>query len=480
MGRRRTIERNVTMRQTINSILTSVALLLATTACGDLADSGQTVATPTADRGAILIEAIAEDFLDDQVAVIDVSIRSARQTELAVGRVVWPNAQHRLVTISTRCDPADNPFSADARLVGLYDGDPGTVGAFGDPPPAGSVVLDGPLDQQVEITCIAGESFHYRFVFSVPSSQPAVAINASVEAGAVGDALWSVVARAGEPPAALWEDRITSAFWGDGMGGFAYPAPCSTHDDVGSHEMALTIELHGLYADPLPLVGNVGDPVPDGALDAWLPPPLTHQVVCEEATSALAGFDVTIARVDRESGTRATFAGVVCRAGWECEDEATATLDFACRAEGDEAPVLYLDDVVLHCGENTTSSDPSGGEVTEDVLGGVAWTSWRVPVDLTAATGAGCILSARGTAATRDRATVETPDGFFPAPIPGAWMENGAIPAGAVYPLVSWSIPAGGASAPSCEDASLDLDGVITMTYTDPGDAETRFEHDSL
>jgi len=305
----------------------------------------------------------------------------------------------------------------------------------------------------------------------------------------VGDAVWDLrVANAG--PETVLATRLSSARFGDGAGSASYVSPCDA--SAGANPNTVEVRLLGLYAEPVAELGAHGSPAPSGALPAQLPDLLTQDVPCVANADQPVRFDVTILRPAEQGfvDIAVNFNDLHCSAKYDCGAEdllfdgatrsTTHILGLACVGPS-AAPTLYLDAIAIDCGgAGSVSLDPA--PATDGNQGAVAIASdrglfqWAVfrGQEETGATHrsywnvalgvddlSGCTVSTRGTA---DRSEV---------------LDTGAIPAGVVYPFITWDVPLDGCT--ENQPLSFTEDGEdpapVTVAYTATGDDALTFAH---
>jgi len=303
----------------------------------------------------------------------------------------------------------------------------------------------------------------------------------------VGDALWDLrIATAGA--ATIAETRVSSARFGDGAGSLTFVGPCDASADANPN--SVEVRLIGLYADPVTDIGAHGSAAPAGALSAQLPGRLTQEVICEANSDHPLRFDVTILRPAQQGfvDIAVNFNDLHCSAKYDCGAEdllfdgasrsTTHILGFVCLGS-DTAPTLYLDAIDIDCGvAGSVSLDPApaadgnqGAVAIGDDRGLFQWavfrgqestgtahrSYWNVALGVDELTG--CTVSTRGAA---DRSDV---------------LGDGVIPAGTVYPYVSWSVPLDGCTdnQPLTFTAVGEDPAPVTVTYTETTGAGLAF-----
>ncbi|MCA9517220.1 MAG: calcium-binding EGF-like domain-containing protein, partial [Myxococcales bacterium] len=286
---------------------------------------------------------------------------------------------------------------------------------------------------------------------------------------------------AGGAGALVWSRTLRASAYGDGRGALAYVGPC---DATTGGTNSVTVELLRLW--------DGADEVPPTSYKN--PGPLTKDAACAPNTDSAVTFDVTLARAASQGffDVAIAFEDVFCSAKLDCERDGgadldllfrpdgprdmTAVLGFACASRSGGPLYLYMDDVVIDCAGYDLDArvDPSGlGNVALDagrnanadhyLFGasvfrgrndetGVAF--WNVSFGLDEArfgAAQSCRLTTRATASSD--AFPQEPDGF-------------PLPAGTVWPVVTWDVELSDAGGRRCHEQQVDVDGSgVATTY---------------
>ena len=170
--------------------------------------------------------------------------------------------------------------------------------------------------------------------------------------------------------ALVWTRDISADAYGDGAGSVSYVGTC----DADAPATTVTLELLNLYD-----AANGATPIPAG--DFANPGAMTRQVTCVADQDVPVNFDVTVARRATQGffDVAVSFEDVFCSAKLDCVGDDnqplqllhrpgggrddTIVLGFACTGGlgASTATTLYLDHVVVTCGADTATVDPSGG-----------------------------------------------------------------------------------------------------------------------
>ena len=426
---------------------------------------------PTAERGALVVTAEAPDVAPGQVAVIDLALAREVGGSAGAQRVLWPTPTGEPWAASAPCDPLLG-YVATARVVGLYAEAPARLGAVGAPAPPGGLPIEDFGVQRVALPCVAGWTSRHAFKPVVSPAAPRLGVEVSVATQPGEEAIVEVGVHGREPSATLWERRVSTVSDGDG-GRVEVRGPCGDGaDDMEAVE--LTVRLAGLF--------GAGADAPSAEVATFSTVFARRWVGCPEG-DAHAVLRATPARRLEEEGAplRVAFAGVRCGAAWRCQwDEGLpSALELSCESEGERAPVLYLDDVLIRCDQRVVATlDPSASaEIREDDGDAGPRTTWLAyfPEAYDAHVD-GCVLEARATASTADRATAA--GGQQDAP--GAWMRAGAIVAGDIYPTLRWKVRLGQDSLRCWGDDDLVMgDPEISVELTRASEVDTVFPHRS-
>ncbi|TNF30989.1 MAG: hypothetical protein EP329_12940, partial [Deltaproteobacteria bacterium] len=285
----------------------------------------------------------------------------------------------------------------------------------------------------------------------------------------------------------VWErSALTSSQYGDGGGSLSFVGPCDA--ETGTNSVTLTLEA---------LYQGVGDLMPADTYNN--PGALTLDVVCVENVDVSVVFDITIAR-DAQQGffdVAVSFDDIFCSAKLDCVDDAggdlellhngdardlTAVLGFACTPQvaGNATTYLYMNDPVIVCDggapfdtqsvtfdiggqgnvDLATASNPAGYLFGAAVYRGnealLSKSYWNISFGLNDATFAlastgQCVLTARATASATP--LVASGDGF-------------ALPEGAVYPVIDWSVPlTNGTAGRVCTTHEVNGGDGVATTY---------------
>jgi len=295
----------------------------------------------------------------------------------------------------------------------------------------------------------------------------------------IGDAVWDLEVRNAQGET-LVAQRLSSARFGDGAGAATFVGPCDARAEANPNTVRLA--LIGIYDAPVGALGAHGEGAPAGALPARNPDLMTQGFTCAANEDVAVRFDVTVLRPAAQGflDVAVSFGDVHCSAKYDCgadpllfnaagERDTTHILGFSCAAPAaDGAPYLYLDPIVIDCGDaGAVTLDPAPerdgnqGAVAigedrglfqwavfrgQELGGATASTYWNVALGVDDLSG--CTVATLGTA---DRGDV---------------LDAFAIPASAFYPYVAWEVPLDG-----CEgNLPLDLgavDGEVLARYTE-------------
>lgn len=400
-------------------------------------------------------------------ALFDVSYFDAWGTCERVGaRVEWRAADGDRVSVALPCTPGKTLESIRVTLVGSYLIVPAAV--------------DGPESFRCpDVGSTSARTFHVRL-----GSQGFLDIAMNSDSDGVGLG-WLLGVASERTPSAGWSRRVTTDVYGNGVGAVSYVGPCGLgapgSEELVTVSVAPAVDVRPVPTEPEP-VGCGGINIASLNLQGlrprtefWPLPDLTRRVSCAINEDTFVPFGpLSIARVAREAyGTRASFARMSCAADWACGDAPALSLsctpDPAWWAVDPElaGPALYLDDLRLKCpGASDLAIDATANATLREAdVEGRPLLTWIVAPDLDPATvaGRGCTLSARATVASSD----------------GKGLVDGSaqqlvIPAGAVYPILTWDVPADWATAEGCTPARLATSGPIGLVYTSPKATEDK------
>lgn len=409
-------------------------------------------------------------------AVVDVGVGPTSATDAA-----WTQVRARWsfgddpTEVVAPCDVRDNPYAVTMDVIGVYAERLTDPGDFGGAAPGESLAFQDPIIEPRQVDCVAGQetSVHFDVALMKPAMQGFLDTGITLDAGeVVRDAVWDLHVEDGATPRnTVWQQRVSSTQYGDGVGSFWFTGPCSA--EAGTEANITTTRLVGLYAAATTgpdldwqTLGRFGDEAPGERLEGWPLPPIVRGFECVVNQDVFLPLAAVLADPARRDGSvAARFAGAECEAEWACDArDAGAALTLSCAAAGEATPTLYLDDLVLRCaGREDVRLDPTATAVLEEHVGdGVATATWRVwpELDVAALSNGACTLAARATAATPQ----EDPHAVT--------VLDGVIAAGHIYPLLTWRIPVSDDAGPTCAPAALDLAGPVTVTYTSTGAAE--------
>ncbi|TNF26148.1 MAG: hypothetical protein EP329_21690 [Deltaproteobacteria bacterium] len=279
----------------------------------------------------------------------------------------------------------------------------------------------------------------------------------------------------------VWTRAVSSRDYGDGAGSLSYVGPCDA--STGTNTVRLTLDA--LYdADGALAPGSFMNPTP-----------LMRDFTCLEGRDVAVDFDVTLARRAEQGffDVAVAFLDIFCSAKLDCQtgdgqDLAllhdasgarglTAVMAFACTGSLTGSTYLYMDDPIITC----TGPDPDA-VVTVDASalgqvdlaaapntnpGGYLFAAavyrgreelahkayWSVAFGLRSdafATAGACTLSARATASAAPPFP-QQPLGF-------------PLPAGSVYPVVTWDVPLTSETGRVCGTDAVDAPGSHVVT----------------
>jgi len=326
---------------------------------------------------------------------------------------------------------------------------------------------------------------------------PSVEIAVSpLQLSGVGDAIWDVAVHNGGGEL-VWQARITSSQFGDGAGAATYVGPCDADQTDDNHLNTVTLQLVGAYGATIsPLESahaDYGAAHPSGTLPLRDPGVMSKGFACADNADVLVTFDVTVLRPAGQGfvDVSVNFNNIYCSAKFDCEKEPgepiellfngserdrTYILAFACGAGSPDVvnTRLYLDDLVIDCGDgDTLTIDPAAadgnyyrggtwvglteaGEAPPSLFQVAAYKGveqlssldkryWNIALGVGSADLSGCTLT---TAATADDS--------------GNVIADLTVPSGVVYPFIHWDI-----DLHACTSHEVDGDDErITVRYT--------------
>ncbi|TNF37866.1 MAG: hypothetical protein EP329_01985 [Deltaproteobacteria bacterium] len=271
----------------------------------------------------------------------------------------------------------------------------------------------------------------------------------------------------------VWTRAISSAAYGDGAGSLSYVGTC----DAGTGINTVTLELTALY--------DASGALPVGSY--MNPTPVSREVACVADGDVAVTFDIALARRAEQGffDVAVQFQDLFCSAKLDCENPdgsdlellhapdggrgMTAVLGFACTASTTGSTYLYMDDLVIHCagftedvrvaptglGTQAPVANADGYLFGAAVYRGTEQLAskayWNVSLGLDATTFAAAGACTLTTRATASREPFPQEVGGFP------------LPAGAVYPVVTWDVALSDASQRVCTSHEIDGgDGVAT------------------
>jgi len=199
----------------------------------------------------------------------------------------------------------------------------------------------------------------------------------------VGDVVWDLDLVHGglDPgPAIVWQRRVASSRFGDGLGSATWVGPCDA--SPAAHPNTARLWVVGVYAEAVTSEGEfaAGDPsgvsgTPLAFADPTADGPLALEVPCAPNSDTPVRFDVTLVRPAQQGffDVAVSFDDVFCSAKFDCcvegadggcerditllfdadgERATTFVLGFACTATpgGSATTTLYLDALELDCG----------------------------------------------------------------------------------------------------------------------------------
>ncbi|TNF32061.1 MAG: hypothetical protein EP329_11280 [Deltaproteobacteria bacterium] len=273
----------------------------------------------------------------------------------------------------------------------------------------------------------------------------------------------------------VWVKTVTSTQHGDGAGAVSYVGPCDADPAAQPNRIELVVDGIADASGALTEGVDWANPAPTGA-------PLVLEATCDPDRDVAVDFDIAIARAARQGffDVAVELVDVFCSAKLDCQNDSgqplqllhnadgqrdtTAVLALACTGGPGSTTELYMSDIVVTCGGDTTTIDPALGPgklsvipasglpdthifdalVTagSELLGTYDKKYWNVALGLADVTG--CTLSATATAS----------DGA---------LTDGATPVGTTWPVIHWA-----GDFDACTRHGLDSgDGVVTTQYTD-------------
>jgi len=290
----------------------------------------------------------------------------------------------------------------------------------------------------------------------------------------ISDATYTlrVVNRLGDE---VWTKTITSSSYGDGAGAASYVGPCDGDPAAQPNTVELTVDELRDASGALTEGLDWANPAPSGT-------PLSLDATCDPNADVPVAFDIAIARAAKQGffDVAVELVDVFCSAKLDCENssgqplellfndqgerDTTAVLALACTGGPGATTEIYMSDVVVTCGGDTTTIDPAlavgklsvvAGSGLPDAhifdalvtagteqLGDYDKKYWNVALGLDDV--AGCTLAATATAS----------DGA---------LTDGATPAGTTWPVIEWT-----GDFDTCTRHGLDSgDGVVATRYTD-------------
>jgi len=316
-----------------------------------------------------------------------------------------------------------------------------------------------------------------------PSTGANVAIAiAPLDLPGVTNADWRLTVTNGDDDV-VWTRDISADAYGDGAGSVSYVGTC----DADAPATTVTIELLDLYD-----ASSGATPIPAG--DYANPGPMSRDVTCVADADVPVDFDVTVARRALQGffDVAVSFEDVFCSAKLDCVDDDGETLEllhvpgggrgdtvvlgFACTGGlgASTETTLYLDPVVVTCGADTATVDPSGGPgnlTTDDIIengadllfGAAVYRGdeqlgfhkryWNLALGFNG--GADCRLTTRGTA------------------YDGAFDELTTSP-DTVWPVIDWDVElTNGSGTRTCTTHEVDDGAGVETEYTTLGASET-------
>lgn len=326
---------------------------------------------------------------------------------------------------------------------------------------------------------------------------PAVAITISpLQLDLVADTVWDLEVKNGAQQV-VWQRRVTSSTYGDGLGAVSYVGPCDASVTEGDDRNTVTIRLIGAYTGSVsPLASDeagYSDPRPAGAIELQDPGAMSKRFECVDNGDVRVDFDVTVLRPAQQGffDVAVNFNNIYCSAKFDCEKPGgdpiellfdgdtrgrTNILGFSCAGGTTDAANtrLYLEDLVIDCGaDNTITIDPLAADGNYYRAG--AWTGvttsgappslfqvavykgveqlpgidkryWNIALGVGPAAGwAGCRLRTTGTADDNGRV-----------------VRDNVVEAGVVYPFIHWDV-----ALDSCGIHPVgDDDEVVAIHYT--------------
>jgi len=273
----------------------------------------------------------------------------------------------------------------------------------------------------------------------------------------------------------VWTRDVSSQRYGDGAGSLSYVGTC----DAETGTNTVTLELTALY--------DVDGEVPTGSY--MNPTPIRREVACVANTDVAVQFDIALARRAEQGffDVAVQFKDIFCSAKLDCENadhsdlellhapgggrDMTVVLGFACTGSLTGTTYLYMDNLVVDCtglaqdvivapvglGNVTPTANPGGylfgAAVYRGVEGFAGKAYWNVSLGLDEAAfvdAGACTLKTRATAS--DTPFPQEPQGF-------------PLPAGTVYPVVTWDVPLSDATRRLCTTHEVDGGTEVATSY---------------
>jgi len=429
-------------------------------------------------------------------AILDVSAFDELACERFGSRGLWV-ASGDAVEVAVPCHRGAELANLRVEVAGAYASVPDDIGRYDGDAPWSPLSFATVIDSPTPLSCPrdpdAGPT-------TVPvrlgmSGYVDVAVHADSDGLGHG---WIIETESHDATVVDWSRQVSTRIYGNGLGGVSYVGPCGFGAPGEAAPVTVTVSpalgvapvdeasqpsegfCCGVGVCMRPTAGLNLEGLGQRDPEFWPTTALRREVDCVIDQDTFVPFGpVSLARVERGAlGTRAGFGRQSCAASWNCDG--APALSFSCTADPmreflDDVypdPVLALDDVVLRCpSRGDVHIDPTAdATLREDVIEDRTLLTWTVRPDLDPSlVEPGCTLVARGTSALADGRGLS--DGV---------IATGVIPAGAVYPVITWDIPASWATVEGCQPAHLSTSGPIGVTYTSPDATEDRvFAHRS-